>query len=840
MAKYHVSRLSFLIASSSAIAISLAVPQAALAQTDEEAERGINTILVTATRRSESLQDVPLAVRALDAEQLEQFRIDSFEDYAQLIPGLDGAGQGPGKQDLIIRGISPGRLGVRVAGIGFEPSVAFYLNETPISTGGRNIDLYSTDLNRIEILKGPQGTLFGASSQAGNVRLITNDPVLDSFEAGGTFGLSTTRGGEESYQVEGFLNIPIIEDKLGVRFVGYTSSQGGFIDNVLATRELALFNPGLNQGLQQAFADAGFAFTRDNQTIIDQADQLGLGPLFIPSSREQADNVAVAEDDFNDTIYEGFRASVLWEINPDWRLKVLHARQSLETEGIFEFEPDISEGGDLAVRTFSPSEGNDDVSITAWTLEGRLANLDLTYNGSYTDRDFEGQTDYTGYADIGPFIPYYICAPGYDSCGAPVLFTDEVFKTERHTHEFRISTPRDARFRAIAGVFYDDQRTVERTDFVYPASTLVGFVNSFPNPDAFATDPNPRPNGVTFFNDFLRTREELSFFGEAEFDILDNLTATFGLRYYDIEQDFTGQSRFGTRFPGATPGQNVDANLAGFTPATENDVIFKGGLDWQITPDVLVYLSYGEGFRAGGFNRAGNTGPNPANLVPPTFESDTLENYEFGWKTQWLDNRLRINGAIFQMNLDNIQQGVLDFSITNTAIFLNVGSARQRGVEFDFEFLLTDNLAVFGAGQLLDSELTDLPPTIVATAPLGSEIAYSPDFTGVAGLRYEKEFGSVTGFFQGTVNYTGERFTSIAAGLGAVVSPLVEDDRFVLPDYTQVDLNVGVQTDQWSATLFVDNLTDTRGLLFATANDGIIRGIPTRPRTIGLRFNFNY
>ncbi len=804
MTKTALSRLSLLVASSSALAISLAAPQAALAQTNEEAEEGLNTIVVTATRRSESLQDVPLAIRALDEEQLEQFRIDSFEDYAQLVPGLDGAGQGPGKQDLIVRGISPGRLGVRVAGIGFEPSVAFYLNETPISTGGRNIDLYSTDLSRIEILKGPQGTLFGASSQAGNVRLITNEPVLDSFEAGGTFGASTTRGGEESYQVEGYVNIPIVEDTLGVRFVGYSSSQGGFIDNIPASRELALFNPGLNPGLQQAFADAGFAFTREDQTIINQANQLGLGPLRIPSSREQADNILVAEDDFNDAVYEGFRASVLWEINPDWRLKVQHLRQSLETEGVFEFEPDISEDGDLAVRSFAPSEGNDDVSITSLTLEGRFAGLDLIYNGSYTDRNFEGQTDYTGYADNGPFIPYYICAPGYDSCGSPVLFTDEVFETERQTHEIRLSTPQDGRFRGIVGVFYDDQETVERTDFVYPASTLVGFVNSFPNPDAFATDPNPRPNGVTFFNDFLRTREEISFFGEAEFDILDNLTATFGMRYYDIEQDFTGQSRFGTRFPGFTPGQNVDANLEGFTPATESDVIFKGGLDWQITPDVLVYVLYGEGFRAGGFNRAGNTGPNPTNLVPPTFESDTLENYEFGWKTQWLNNRLKFNGAIFQMDLGNIQQGVLDFSITNTAIFLNVGSARQRGLEFDFEFLLTDNLAVFGAGQFLDSELTDLPPTIVNTAPLGADIAYSPDFTGVGGVRYEKDFGGVTGFFQGTVNYTGERFTSINAGLGAVVSPLVEEDRFLLPDYTQVDMSAGVKTDQWSATLFVD------------------------------------
>ena len=823
--------------------VSLCVSTTAWAQqaddTNQARDAELNEITVTATRRTESLQDVPIAVRALSEEQLDQLGVNSFEDYAKLIPGLVGAGQGPGKQDIIIRGISPGRLGVRVSGISFEPSVAFYIDETPISTGGRNIDLYAADLSRIEVLKGPQGTLFGASSQAGNVRLITNEPKLSSFEAGGNFGISSTRGGERSYNVEAFLNVPIVEDKLALRVVGYTSTEGGFVDNIAASRELPLFNPGLNPGLLQAFAAAGFAPTRDNQTIIDQAAALGLPPLFIPGSREAADNISVVEDDFNDAVYEGFRASLLWQINPDWSARIMYANQSLETEGVFEFEPEISEDGDFAVRSFAPSEGNDDVSITTWTVQGRLANLDLIYNGSYTDRNFEGQTDYTGYADIGPFIPYYICTPGYTSCGSPVLFTDEIFETERQTHELRVSTPQTNRYRLIAGVFYDDQSTIERTDFIYPASTLVGFIPSFPNPAAFATNPNPRPNGTTFFNDFLREREEISFFGEAEFDLLDTVTARFGARYYEIEQNFTGQARFGTRFPG-TPGQNVDANLAGFTPATESDVIFKAGLDWKVTPDALLYASYGEGFRAGGFNRAGNTGPNPDNQVPPTFESDTLTSYEIGWKTQWLNNRLRFNGAAFLVNLDNIQQGVLDFSITNTAIFLNVGSARQIGLEFDFEWLVNDNLTIFGAGQFLDSELTDLPPTLVDTAPLGSKIAYSPDFTGVGGARYTQDFGKVTGFFQGLVNYTGERFTSIAAGLDAVVSPLIEDGRFILPEYTQVDLTAGVQTDQWSATLFADNVTDTQGLLFATANDGIIRGIPTRPRTVGLRFSLNY
>ena len=238
MTKTALSRLSLLVASSSALAISLAAPQAALAQTNEEAEEGLNTIVVTATRRSESLQDVPLAIRALDEEQLEQFRIDSFEDYAQLVPGLDGAGQGPGKQDLIVRGISPGRLGVRVAGIGFEPSVAFYLNETPISTGGRNIDLYSTDLSRIEILKGPQGALYGRNAAAGAIVIQTARPG-DSLEG----RVLVSAAEDNTYTANGYIATPV-GDSAGLVVSGsYFHTDGFFFnrflnDNVVDNQEV--------------------------------------------------------------------------------------------------------------------------------------------------------------------------------------------------------------------------------------------------------------------------------------------------------------------------------------------------------------------------------------------------------------------------------------------------------------------------------------------------------------------------------------------------------------------------------------------------------------------------
>ena len=276
------------------------------------------------------------------------------------------------------------------------------------------------------------------------------------------------------------------------------------------------------------------------------------------------------------------------------------------------------------------------------------------------------------------------------------------------------------------------------------------------------------------------------------------------------------------------------------TPATIDDVIFKAGLSWKPTEESLLYFTYSEGFRAGGFNRSGGQG-NGDVTVPFTFDTDTVRNYELGWKTQWFDNSLRVNGAVFFLEYEDIQQGVLDFSITNSAFFTNIGAAEVMGLEIETEWLVNENLTLFGSATFVDSELTDLPPTVVNSAPVGSELAFAPSFSGNAGFRYTQEVGEYIGFLQGTVQYTGERFNSLIEAPAAAVSSLIGDDeRFLLPDYAQVNLTAGIQGEGWTFTLFVDNLNNSSALLDATAFDGILRGIPIRPRTIGARLKFDY
>ena len=767
-----------------------------LEEKEAKSERQLEKIVITSTRRSENQQVVPIAVQAISGQKLQQLGIDSFEDYIAFLPGVTSDGQGPGKQETYIRGVSAGRAAVRISGIGGEPSVAFYLDEAPITTPGRNIDLYAADLQRVEVLKGPQGTLFGASSQAGTVRLITNKPELDRFGAGGEIGMSSTKNGGMSNKSEGFVNIPIVEDTFAIRLAGYSSTDAGFIDNVLATNSLPLTNPGLGGR--------------------------------VPEIRQEVTNSTFVEDDYNEATHRGMRASALWQINDDWDVLVQHTSQQLDTDGSFEYDPTISDDDDLNVATFSPNKGDDEVNLTQWTVNGMLSGLEVIYNGSFTDRTFQGQSDYTGYVDVGPFVPYYICTyPAYDECFSPIMTTTEQFETERSVHEIRFATNETDRFRAIGGVFYDNQQLNFLTDFTYAGSIEAGFSPNFPIPGAFTnTDGSARPAGVTFVNDFQSDREEISIFGELAYDVTDDVTVTVGARRYEIDIGLMGQSSNGQRAAGpeANGGSNVDARLEGLSPAKLSGTIFKGNIRWKMNADAMFYGTYSEGFRGGGFNRAAGVGG-----IPATFDTDDVVSLEFGWKTTWLDNSLRFNGAIYNVDFSDLQQGILDFSIANTSFFDNVGTAEINGLEFELDWTANDYLDVFGSFSYIDSELTEIPETLVNIAPVGSTLPYAPEYEAVIGARFYQEIGEFNAVYQGVYKWVDSRFNSLAA-----------NGRVELPSYAQLNLSVGISKDDWRATLFIDNATDSLGQVAAGSADNVFRVSPTRPRTAGVRVSFAY
>ena len=340
-------------------------------------------VIVTATKRAESAADVPIAVTALGENTLEELNVNVFTDYLVQLPGVSAGGSGPGTSTIYIRGVASTTPTLSVAGVaGLAPNVAFYLDEQPLAQPGRNLDVYAADLERVEVLSGPQGTLFGASSQAGTVRLITNKPKIGVEEATFRAGSSFTDGGEASFNVEAVYNAPIGENT-AIRGVFYYDQQGGYIDNVAGTRtaeESARFRPS--------------GTVRDNGTVVEPfrngfqagADLSNVNFLVL-------DNNDLVENDFNDTSYFGFRISALHEFNEDWSLSLGYAHQELDSDGVFFIDPTL--GDDLDIQRFANEELDDDFDNFNWTVKGRIAGLEAIYTGAFTDRDIDQVSDYT-------------------------------------------------------------------------------------------------------------------------------------------------------------------------------------------------------------------------------------------------------------------------------------------------------------------------------------------------------------------------------------------------------------------------------------------------------------
>ena len=780
-----------------AVALAVSVGTPAAAQTASSLEE----IVVTATKREASAQSIPVTIQAISEQSLDDLGVENFDDYIKNLAGVTSGGRGPGRNEIFIRGISAGKGGLKIAGaVGLEPNVALYLDEAPITLSGRNIDPYITDISRIEVLPGPQGTLFGASSQAGTVRIITNKPEFNEFSASVTASVSDTKGGRSSNSVDAHINIPMVEDKLAGRLAVYRAKQGGYINNIFNSKQIPLTNPTLA-------LYAGFG-------IIPERDAIT--------------NEAFAKEDFNEATYEGYRASLKYAINDEWDVLITHFGQEIDREGVWDYDPSL---GEFNSESYAPDVAVDEYDLTSWTVSGRIAGLDTVYTGSYLDRELNEVADYSGYANAGPFIPYYICNyPLYTRCGTPNFFLEQYYTVERTTHELRFSTDAEKRVRGIFGVFADDTDIIEQGDWNYPSSIQVGLAPNAPIAGATSSNPNTRNPGVVFFNDFTRGKEETSFFGELAFDFNDQWTATVGLRRYDIDISLRGSSNFANRGVDGDFGRNVDAILEGRVPANLSDTITKFNLQYQHSEDVMLYATVSEGYRAGGFNRNGGASqvPGVPPFVPDFYESDEVTNYEIGWKTTLADGTFRFNGAAYFIEWDGIQTGTLDFSISNLVFISNAADAEVKGLEIDSIWQPTDNFTLFTNVSINDSKLTRVPANIISIEPEGSPLALAPELQYVIRGRYEKEMWNGLGFAQLTVQYTDDQVSTLNA------------NPFSLDSYTTADASIGFGRDNWNATLFVENLTDELADLFISDEDDIVKITPNRPRTVGVRFKYDF
>lgn len=830
---------------------------------------GIQEIIVTAQRRSESVQNVPITVQALTGEALSQLNVTTFDDAVKFLPNVNIYGTGPAQSNIIIRGLATQNTGTQAAGIvGSFPNVAVYLDEQSGQLPGRNLDVYAADLERIEVLEGPQGTLFGAGAQAGVVRYITNKPKLDITEGSVNAGYATTSHGDKSTNVDAMLNLPLIEGRLAVRGVIYDESRGGYITNIPATF---------------------------NRSSTDRNIAIYFGGV-VPPGVGPVNNFDVAQRAFNPVTYKGYRLSGALKLNDDWNALLSQSYQRIDSEGVF-WEEEYDGTGkalpDLSVELFSPTYNHDDFNDTQLTVDGRIDWLKVVYAGGYLTRNVHQQEDLTNYSR-GVYAGYYQCnypgypfvngkpttnSPGY--CWTPVGFWTDHERASHLSQELRLSTPDDWRVRAIAGLFYEKYTIHEETDWHYGSSpnfypvgppTLNPYAPATGNPPQFpyfpvtSNNPGLRPAGDMFFDDITRGYNQKAVFGSIDFDLIPkSLTLTAGTRYYRTSNFEVGSNvgSFGCEIGGpygggtvnpcvSTPATGVLSNLNNLNAKNLNTT-YKGfrsrvNLTWRIVPDALVYYTWSQGFRPGGFNRAQSVikpgSPLYGLFTPPlAYAPDYLTNNEIGWKTEWLDHRLQWNGAVYREDWKNVQITVFDPGVTGNLIFTTNGpDYRVKGAETSFVARLTEAWTLTGAAAWNSSAVVRTLNLAGANLPnpfgeLGSPLAQCPPFEGNLHVRYEIPVNDYRAFAQVGVAHQGGSYASTDHLTTTLQGRSI---AFYNPGFTTYDASAGVATEQWTVQVYGENLTDTRGTLFSNYNDFVKENIVNRPRTVGLRFNYRF
>ncbi|MCC6926295.1 TonB-dependent receptor [Novosphingobium sp.] len=799
----------------------------AFAQEAAADDENADEIVVTAQKRSESLQNVPISIQALGTQKLEQLNISNFNNYAQQLPSVSFQGSGtPGVNVIYMRGVASGGDGNHSGSL---PSVGVYLDEQPVTTIGGNLDVHIYDVARIESLSGPQGTLYGASSQAGTIRIITNKPSTSGFEGGMDAEINSVAHGKVGGKLEGYVNAPL-GGSAALRVSGFYQRDAGYIDNVAGTRCF-----------------------------------LGTGCV---------NNNAFVEQNYNDTESYGGRAALGINLDDNWTVTPSVLYQNTKSNGMYAFDPSV---GDLQVQHFFPEFRTDKFVQAALTIEGKVGNWDLTYAGAYLDRKTFSSSDYTDYSEAyDQLYSYYGGIAGYlyvwDQFGNDIDPRQKVIGSDhfkKFSQELRIASPSDKPFRIVAGAFYQYQSNDIHQDYQVANLGPLVSVNGLP--------------GTLWLTQQHRIDKDYALFGEATFDVTEQFTLTAGVRGYKYDNSLIGFFGFG-RNPGnwfsdgpynaagssrtgvagcftttgsrlrpvaGTPGVTLAPAAVDGSPCTNlgvwngsgvDPVRAKGdGLTWRFnatykfSPSVMVYSTISKGFRPGGINRRADVAP---------YGVDTLINYETGWKTT-LAPGLRFNGAIYQQDWKKFQ-----FSYLGANSFTEIHNgpdARIRGIDVDLAYNrggFSLNLAAAYTDAKMTKNLCETDdPTYQCNggteivSPAGTRLPVTPKFKLSGTARYSanvgdntKAYGQVNVAYQSSA--TGDVRLAEATALGR------------LPEFATVNLAFGVDLSKLNLELFVSNLFDERGQISRYVSCGQCYQrpyvVPIQPRTIGMRVGYDF
>jgi outer membrane receptor protein involved in Fe transport len=815
MAAFESTNTSELpIKSSVAVAVSMALTgHAGVTQAQEAELHGIEEITVTARKQAESLQDVTGSIQAITGSELKRQGIRNFEDAIRFLPSVASVGATSGANKIIFRGVSD-NPGAFIA----ASSSALYVDEQPLTQFAVNPEPRMVDIERIEALAGPQGTLYGDSSQSGTLRIITNKPDPTEFSGGVEAMLRTGNDSDISNDFNGFVNLPLIEDKFAVRLVGFSAKDGGFIDNVLG------FSP-----------------------------MLGL-----------KSNALVVANNINDVTFIGGRISAKWFVNDNWSVTAAYLSQESKADGGNDYDPTV---GDLKTVKFYKDTRDDDWWQASLTLEGSIGSINVLSNTSYFERDLDYVFDRTVYS---AYFNYNFCtteylgatvvyAPAYCWSGTTIYDQDAVgFNTnhqsnDRFTQEIRLSQTTD-KYSWGLGAFYEDKN--EKWEYRATTPEFLDSVSYYywTGVDYAAYTPTGTDPDWWLSNDNTNWKQ-WAVFGNFSYNFTDQLTAEVGLRYFDQDMDkayFVDKPFIVSDFyPDFT-----------YPKGGNDDWVPKVSLTYNVDDQRMVYALYSEGFRQGGANR--NRVPEDLSFFPSVYEPDKLKNYEIGAKTRWMDGRLQINGTYFHGDWSNYQIEAVDPSSRACGpgedssvdpcgqvfqvMVANVGDAQQDGIELEIKAAPTDRVDLGFNFTWVNAETSEeffvSDPEIAV--PKGSQLPNVPEYKLATYAQYTwpVSFGSDSEMYvRGQYTWQDDSLNQLED-----VTPEIHVSsrgQFVQPDYGIADLRAGLATGDWAIEAFLTNITDERAVLYN--NDlnydpffGKRRVTTNRPREYGIKVSYSF
>jgi iron complex outermembrane receptor protein len=791
------------------LALGLAAPALSLAASDENI---IEQIIVTAQKRASALQDVPFSVAATSEQQIRDSGSTNIAELSRNIASLTITDLGPGQSQVAIRGISAGQVVRDLVG-GVKESIGVYLDESAISQALFTPDLDLFDLERFEVLRGPQGTLFGAGSSAGTIRYITRQPQLGRFEGTAEAGVTTGDDSEMGYNVRAAVNLPAGETT-ALRVVGYYNELAGFIDSVYPGRP--------------------------------------------------------TREDVNGGSKYGARVALLWQPSDTLSITPRVVYQKLETDGYPRIDhynilgnpftttqPPVNPG-ERGQVTQIPEGINDEMTLADLVVNWGFGGVTLTSVTSYTDRDVVVTRDasqLTGSVSItfGGIFPQgnpLPATPAEVRLNSPLIDTTNL---ELFSQEVRLASDGGDAFQWLIGAFYQHIDREYGQNLPTPGYDAFLAARGLPPSTAFNAPPN-----TPYFSDVPFTFKQFAVFGEGTYRFTDQWSLTGGLRYYDFNEDrfltFAGvfADQGYTRQPGSTSSD-------GFSPRLI--------LAYEPNDDVLLTAQVARGFRLGGINDPLNVGLCTADDLTtfnghPDFKDEKVLNYELGAKTQLADGRVTFNTAVFFSDIDNLQV-IADAGSCSSRIVLNA-QAQSIGAEVELLARPTPDWDLGLSATYVKAEITETK-TNAAGVPIagirdGNRLPTSPEFQASASVTYNWQFtAALDAFANFTYQHVGSSFTQLAdqePGVGCVGCPgapgffnfgntTVSSFTFEpeLPAYDIGNMRFGVKKDAWEAALYVNNVWDERAFLSLDRERGFrarVGYLTNQPRTYGLSLRMNF